>query len=126
MHEDPVKNSKEISELKMFVRNLELVLPGEISMHDNKEILIEFVKMFPESSIILKDILTKESFDKLLHTDVIFTDFNEFKHKKNVSEEMKALSGKLLTRAGLVSATFKIMSEFSMAFKIILDNSYVV
>ena len=84
-----VIDQEEIIKTQDFLDLINLILPRKMNIPGNILLLSEFLEMFPESQIILQDSHNSEN--------------SKFSIGINDTEEIEGLSGKLLTRAGLVS-----------------------
>ena len=84
-----VIDQEEIIKTQDFLDLINLILPRKMNIPGNILLLSEFIEMFPESQIILQDSHNSEN--------------SKFSIGINDTEGIEGLSGKLLTRAGLVS-----------------------
>ena len=84
-----VIDQEEIIKTQDFLDLINLILPRKMNIPGNILLLSEFLEMFPESQIILQDSHNSEN--------------SKFSIGINDTEAIEGLSGKLLTRAGLVS-----------------------
>ena len=104
MNQALIINQEEIIKTQDFLDLINLILPGKTNIPENILLLSEFIEMFPESQIILRDSQKSKN--------------PKFSIGINDTEEMEGLPEKLLTRAGLVRYRKYRNSRFYLALNL--------